>query len=452
MNPTRISAVIIGAVLMAAPLCAQNPATMAVTSVDEGARPISLGEAVSLGQQNSVAATTARGLFRNAAAARKQARGSFFPTLNLTASSGYTAGQSLNPATGELQRVAGNPWQYGNALGFRVDLFDGGRRFSEINRIRGTADVADISAITAQFDASLQVKQQFYAALAARESEQAARAQLEQAEQQLKASSARVAAGVATKSDSLRSAIQVGNAQLAVLTAQNDLRVANVALTRVTGSQNTVTAAPTDNTDVLAELPSESELITLVDEGPAVRVAQANVTVARAAKRTQKASYLPTVTMGFNYNFSQNSQDFTTGNLFLFRPGKNNRKTVDFQLSYPIFNGFQREAQAVQADVALDNSEAQLRDARLAARQNLITQLRAVQNAQARVQVQNAAIAAAEEDLRVQQQRYALGASTLLDLLTSQTQLNQARQQLIQARLDGRIARAQLSSLVGREL
>jgi outer membrane protein len=52
----------------------------------------------------------------------------------------------------------------------------------------------------------------------------------------------------------------------------------------------------------------------------------------------------------------------------------------------------------------------------------------------------------------VQQQRYALGVSTLLDLLTSQAQLNQARQALIQARLDGRIARAQLSALVGRDL
>ena len=68
------------------------------------------------------------------------------------------------------------------------------------------------------------------------------------------------------------------------------------------------------------------------------------------------------------------------------------------------------------------------------------------------MQVQLAAIAASDEDLRVQQQRYALGASTLLDLLTSQTQLNQARQALIQARLDGRVARAQLSSLMGREL
>jgi outer membrane protein len=61
-------------------------------------------------------------------------------------------------------------------------------------------------------------------------------------------------------------------------------------------------------------------------------------------------------------------------------------------------------------------------------------------------------VEAAEEDLRVQQQRYTLGASTLLDLLTSQLTLNQARASLIQARLDARVARAQIEALIGREL
>jgi outer membrane protein len=61
-------------------------------------------------------------------------------------------------------------------------------------------------------------------------------------------------------------------------------------------------------------------------------------------------------------------------------------------------------------------------------------------------------VEAAEEDLRVQQQRYAVGASTLLDVLTSQTQLIQARRDLIRARYDQRIAKAQLEALVGREL
>jgi outer membrane protein len=128
------------------------------------------------------------------------------------------------------------------------------------------------------------------------------------------------------------------------------------------------------------------------------------------------------------------------------------RQTINFNIQYQLFNGFTREANSVALDVTLTNAEAQLRDAKLAARQNLTSFVRSLENAQARANVQLAAIAAAEEDLRVQQQRYALGASTLLDLLTSQTQLNVARQALIQARFDSRVARAQLSSLLGRDV
>ena len=73
-------------------------------------------------------------------------------------------------------------------------------------------------------------------------------------------------------------------------------------------------------------------------------------------------------------------------------------------------------------------------------------------NAGQRVAVQLVSVAATEEDLRFQQQRYALGAATLLDVLTSQSALNQARNALITARFDQRVARARLESLIGRPL
>lgn len=443
-------ALMLGAVLVAAPLREKPLGAQPLTVADDGARPISLAEAIQMAQRNSPAVVQARGLERTAGAARRAALGAYLPSLNLNGSSSRTQGVQF--FQGQLVPLTGNPWNYNNGLGTQLELFDGGRRWQELARVRATGDVADATTIQARFDAALQVKQQYYAALAARESETAARAQLEQAEQQLKASTARVAAGVATKSDSLRSAIQLGNAQLAVLTSQNDLRVANAALTRVVGSTTTVTTSPSDSAESMPAVPLEPELETLISRGPAVQLAEANLLAARASRKAQRSQYLPTLSMSYNYSYTQSSKAFTGGNLFLIGGNDPNRQNMSFNFSYPLFNGFVREQGAVQADVTLRNAEAQLRDAKLGARQTLTSQLRALANAQARVQVQLAAIAAAEEDLRVQQQRYALGASTLLDLLTSQTQLNQARQALIQARLDGRIARAQLSSLVGRDL
>jgi outer membrane protein len=123
-----------------------------------------------------------------------------------------------------------------------------------------------------------------------------------------------------------------------------------------------------------------------------------------------------------------------------------------FSLSYPLFNGFAREEQLTRARVQEDVANANLRDARLAAQQQLIQHLGSLRLAEERVQIQRASVEAAEEDLRVQQQRYSLGASTLVDLLTSQVTLNQAQASLIQARLDARVALAQIEALIGREL
>lgn len=437
------------ALLMAAPFVAQGQTAASAGSTDDP-RPISLKDAITEAQRNAPAVVAARGLERNASASHRSAVGAYLPTFSMSAGSARTQGVQF--FQGQLVPLTGNPWNYNNGLNSSLTLYDGNSRWNDLQRVKATERVADVTMTQARFDAELQVKQQYYAALAARESEAAARAQLEQAEQQLKASSARVTAGVATKSDSLRSAIQVGNAQLAVLTSQNDLRVANAALTRVVGSATTVTALPSDTLDVTSVMPNESELEKLVFEGPSVQLADANLSSAQASKKSQRSAYLPTLSMTYGYSFTQSSKKFAGSELWLFSGGNPNRQNLNFNFSWQLFNGFTREATTVQLDVALRNAEAQARDARLAARANLTTLLRSLQNAQARVTVQMAAIAAAEEDLRVQQQRYALGASTLLDLLTSQTTLNQARQALIQARFDGRVARAQLSSLVGRPL
>ncbi len=102
--------------------------------------------------------------------------------------------------------------------------------------------------------------------------------------------------------------------------------------------------------------------------------------------------------------------------------------------------------------MAEDNAQAALRDAQLAAEQNLIQAYGVYELAQARIELQQASVQAAEEDLRVQRQRYELGASTLLDVLTSQSTLNQARLSLIQARRDARVAKAQIEAILGRDL
>jgi outer membrane protein TolC len=58
----------------------------------------------------------------------------------------------------------------------------------------------------------------------------------------------------------------------------------------------------------------------------------------------------------------------------------------------------------------------------------------------------------ATEDLRVVQVRYQNGAASILDLITSQTNVSTAESALVDARFDYAVARAELSALAGRAL
>jgi outer membrane protein len=102
----------------------------------------------------------------------------------------------------------------------------------------------------------------------------------------------------------------------------------------------------------------------------------------------------------------------------------------------------------VQRDVA----DARARDSRLQVNAQLTQQLAALATAFEQIEISRANVAAASEDLRVQQERYRVGASTILDLLTSQAALTNAEVSLVQAQFDYQLARAQLEATVGRTL
>lgn len=446
---TSLSRRLVALALLGAPaaLSAQQPVV-----ADPGApRPIMLEEAVRLAQQNAPALVQARGSLRSNAAQVRRSYAAFLPTLSVSAGTGRASG--VSEVAGELVPRRGDPWSFNNGVSASLELFDGGQRFAELDRTKATVDAAEAGEIAQRFDVALNVQQQYYVVLAQREAEAAALQQLEQAEAQLNAATARLRAGTATKSDSLRTAIQVGNAQLAVLQAQTNINNANASLTRLVGTSYPVTAAgAVDEPTAAPEALDSLTLARLAADAPAVREAQANFTASRAGVRSAKTAYLPSLSMSYSYRSSQSAPGFETGNLWLLTGQNPVNKSLSFNLSYPVFNGLQRETSVIQAEVQARNSEAALRDAQLAAQQSLAQALGTLRLAQERIRIQQQSVAAGEEDLRVQTERYQLGAATLLDVLTSQTTLNQARVALIQARFDARNARAQLEALVGRDL
>ncbi|MFL5551298.1 MAG: TolC family protein [Gemmatimonadaceae bacterium] len=418
-----------------------------LTRGPDSVRKISLAEAINMAQANSPQAIQAEGSERTSRAARTSAVGAILPSATLSAGRviQFGGGQTRINQNGEQVAVASSPTN-STGLSLNMTLFDGGQRLYALRTAKYDIAAAEANRVAVKYDVALQVKQQYYAVLAAIESRDAAQLQMAQAREQFKTSVAKVRAGVATRSDSLRGVIQVGNAQLAVITAQSNKEAADAALTRLVGSPVPVTADPASVQENMAALPDSAELAALALHGPAVQQAQASVDAAEESRKAAKATYLPSLNASYSRNGS-GTDPFGLGD----RPYSYNGR-LSFSLSYPIFNNFAREEQVVRAKVAETNAQVALRDAQLGAQESLTQNIGALRAASQRVAVQVASVAAAEEDVRVQQQRYNIGASTLLDLITSQAALATAEQALIQARYDYRIARAQLEALIGRDL
>ena len=410
------------------------------------ARPITLDEALDLARRHSPRAIAAEGDRRVGAAGVRSAYGAFLPSLSLSAGATrrYPAGGGTRVEDGQVVTLPSEPWSQSAGLSASMTLFAGGSRFFQLRGARADAAAADENFIVEKYGVELATKERFFAALATRETMAAAMARQEAAEEGLQAASARTRARIATRSDSLRAVIEWRNAEIDVLQARQSATLADAQLTRAVGASELVTAAESPGADSTSLSLEESALRALAADAPSIRGAKARRDASRAALSNSWTGYLPSITASYSRSGSGSSTepiddlDTYSGSLRL-------------SASFPLFDHFNREGAIVRARASYQNAEANLADARLAANETLEQSLGSFRTAGARVVSQRASVEAAEEDLRVQQERYKTGTGTQLEVLTSQTTLHNARLALIQARFDQRIAKAELAALIGRE-
>src|SRR5207249_4484841 len=86
---------------------------------------------------------------------------------------------------------------------------------------------------------------------------------------------------------------------------------------------------------------------------------------------------------------------------------------VIFSGQWSLFNGFGREKQVTSAVVARDEAQARAADTRRQVSAQLTQQIAALATAFEKISIAETNVAAATEDLRVQNERYRVGAATI---------------------------------------
>ena len=411
---------------------AQQPAAQARLEV-------TLSEAIERALQVQPDMIQARGEQRNAGASKRSAYGAFIPSVSVGASSTRRNNPGVNRETGRPEP----PTSYSGSLNASLDLFDGFRRFADVKAASAAGTAADAGMVNQRFQTTLQTKQVFYNAIATEALVRVADAQVTRARQQLQISVEKLHAGSATRSDSLRSTVEYGNARIALLQAQANLATAQAELGRQIGVDGLVRAAWDS---ILPPMPDTGDLRRADAAFPAVEQAEAQARVARAQVWAARSQYWPSLTL--SYSDVRSGSESPT---LLFT-----RYDETFQwrfgISLPLLNGFTREANQVSASVNRDVAEARASETRRQVNALVTQQMAVLTTAFEQIKIADENRAAAQEDLRVQNERYRVGAATILDLLISQAALTTAEVNVIQTRFSYLIARSQLEATVGRTL
>ncbi len=448
--PVRTGAALLLALGLTRAAPAQTPADstrpQAVLAATAPVPVVTLTEAIRRAKLARPTVVQARGSLRNADAQLRTARGAYLPNVNAstTGNRSYSESPSLNSNTGQVQSAGQTTNSINFGLNASVDLFTGFRRGADARSARATQDAAEATLTDAEYQSELLATQQFFDALAAQQLVRVREAGVRRAEEQLNLSRAKLSVGSATRSDSLRSVVNLGNARLALVTANSDVARTQANLARTIGVGGRVAAEddsafyrpapPLDPAALQAEAQAQS---------PTVQASEAQAAAADASVKAARSAYWPSLALSGSTSWNGNNRS----DYQLFA-----QRSISLGMSWPLFNRFQREQTIVTRLSSLDVAEANAQDARRSVDAALTTQLAALDAAQVKIEITAASVAAASEDLRVVNERYRVGAATILDVLNSQEALAQAEVDAISARFDYLKARAQIEALIGRPL
>ncbi len=325
-------------------------------------------------------------------------------------------------------------------------LYDSGGRAASVENAKQVLLATNATRDETLQSVYLNAVQAYYALLATRASVQSSHAAEDAARRSLDAAQARFKSGTATPLDRLQAQTALSQAVLSRIRAEGDAASAQGTLANIMGYPATQAfeLAPAEDTgpDPVAENDIGRLIERALQSRPDLLAAEAQIRAAEANMAVVKASGLPSISMNASISRyktitdGQSDTHFSTG--------------LGVSVNLPWFTGYRDTYNNRLAQAQLDSSKAQ-RDQ--VANQVALDVWNAYQtlltNSQA-LRATDDLLNAAEESEKMASGRYQAGVGTILDVLSAQTSLADARQQRVVARYNFRASKFTLAQAIGQ--
>jgi outer membrane protein len=374
---------------------------------------------------------------RSAAAAWGSQRGAYLPSIDLGA----------NATTQKALTSGGNAAftrrSYGPSGSVDWLLFNFGGRRAAVEETRQALIAADWTHNATIQNVILEVEQAYYDYEASKALLAAQTVAVRESQSNYDAADARRQAGLATIADVLQAQTALSQAQLSYQTLSGQIATTRGALATAMGLPANV---PYDVAPLPEEPPTEKvseDVDHYLEEARASRpdlaAARADAERALAHIKTVRAEGLPSISAVGNAARIYENNPHRYSDTYL----------AAIQLEWPFFTGFSHHYDVAQAKADAEAALARLQTTDQQAVLQVWTSYYGLKTAEQRYRTSQDLLASATQSQQVAAGRYQEGVGTILDLLTAETALQEARAQQVQARADWYISLAQLAHDTG---
>ena len=400
-------------------------------------RRLTLAEIVDLGLRNNPQTRLAWANAQASAAAYGSARGEWLPTVD-----GDVTAQRIKTVA-SAGRVGVQQSVITPSATLSYLLFDFGGRSGRVAGARERLIAAGFTHNAAIQDVVLQIQVGYFQYIANRALLEAQRTTLAEARANLEAAEERRRVGLATIADVLQARTAASQAQLDLQTTEGSLQTARGALALALGLPANLPYDVDSSAAVVPVAPLADSVDALIASAlrgrPDLAAAQAEAAAARAGIGELRSDLLPSLQLSA-----------TGGRTYATTiPNGANSYNLSLGLTIPLFNGFSRQYDLRGARFQAEAAEAQTQTLRQQVVYQVFSAYYALQTANGRVRTTNVLITSAEQSSEVALARYKAGVGTVLDLLSAQSALANARAQRVDARLAWSVSLAQLAHDAG---
>ncbi|OGW19605.1 MAG: hypothetical protein A2072_06460 [Nitrospirae bacterium GWC1_57_7] len=401
---------------------------------------LTLRDCIDAAVRNHPSIRAAEGAMNAAQGRVGQARSRYFPQLQ--AATGYSESHSTN-ALGENTTKSAT-----TSLSLSQSVYDFGRTGNALDAARSGMQAAEWDFERVRQNVVLNVKETYYALLQAERLVTVAEQTLQQANRHLAQAQAFFRAGAKPRFDVTRAEVEVNNARLGVINAKNSVRVRMISLNNSMGAPPRAPVAIEDVLSVPAAVPGlEEAQAEALARRPEMLKARADVDAARAQVGAERSGYLPFITASGAYNWNSGTSE---AGAFFPKADIGNSWNAGITLTLPLFEGGLTRARVSEARANLLAFDAQQDLLRQSVLLDVNQAYAEIENATARIEVMDATLKKARENLDIAQGRYEAGVGAYIEVTDAQLASINAETDQVQALHDYQLAVARLRRAMGR--